>query len=64
MRDKFKIINVQRKDNAFMAYKYYGLFVRMCITSLQSYLSQINTRQTSFEACFESKRKSRHSSAP
>ncbi|KAK2192842.1 hypothetical protein NP493_21g01035 [Ridgeia piscesae] len=31
-------------------YKYYGLFVRMYITSQQSYLSQINTRQTSFEA--------------
>ena len=40
-------------------YKYYGLFVRMYITSQQSYLSQINTRQTSFEAYFDSKRKSR-----
>ncbi|KAK2192341.1 hypothetical protein NP493_33g04019 [Ridgeia piscesae] len=29
-------------------YKYYGLFVRMYITYQQSYLSQINTRQTSF----------------
>ncbi|KAK2181443.1 hypothetical protein NP493_398g01010 [Ridgeia piscesae] len=45
-------------------YKYYGLFVRMYITSQQSYLSQINTRQTSFEACFDSKRKSRDCSAP
>ncbi|KAK2154460.1 hypothetical protein NP493_2183g00006 [Ridgeia piscesae] len=45
-------------------YKYYGLFVRMCITSQQSYLSQINTRQTCFEAHFDSKRKSRDSSAP
>ena len=42
-------------------YKYYGLFVRMYITSQQSYLSQINTRQTSFEAYFDSKRKSRDS---
>ena len=45
-------------------YEYYGLFVRMYITSQQSYLSQINTRQTSFEAYFDSKRKSRDSSAP
>ncbi|KAK2190764.1 hypothetical protein NP493_69g01033 [Ridgeia piscesae] len=30
----------------------------MYITSQQSYLLQINTRQTSFEAYFESKRKS------
>ena len=30
----------------------------MYITSQQSYLSQINTRQTSSEACFDSKRKS------
>ncbi|KAK2181886.1 hypothetical protein NP493_370g02021 [Ridgeia piscesae] len=45
-------------------YKYNGLFVRMYITSLQRYLSQINTRQTSFEACFDSKRKSRDCSAP
>ena len=34
-------------------YKYYRLFVRMYINSLESYLSQINTRQTSFEACFD-----------
>ncbi|KAK2187974.1 hypothetical protein NP493_148g04036 [Ridgeia piscesae] len=47
-----------------LRYKYYGLFVRMYITSQQSYLSQINTRQTSFEACFDSKRKSRDYSAP
>ncbi|KAK2163645.1 hypothetical protein NP493_1452g00000 [Ridgeia piscesae] len=45
-------------------YKYYGLFVKMYITSQRSYLSQINTRQTSFEAYFVSKRKSRDSSAP
>ena len=45
-------------------YKYYGLFVLMSVTSRQSYLSQINTRQTSFEACFQSKRKSRDYSAP
>ena len=32
---------------------------RMYITSQQSYMSQINTRQTSFEAYFDSKRKSR-----
>ncbi|KAK2187846.1 hypothetical protein NP493_153g09000 [Ridgeia piscesae] len=38
-------------------YEYYGLFVRMFITSQQSYLSHINTRQTSFEAYFDSKRK-------
>ena len=30
-------------------YNYYGLFIRMHVTSLQSYLSQINSRQTSFE---------------
>ena len=39
----------------YLWYKYYGLLVRMYITSLQSYLSQINTRQTSFEAYFDSK---------
>ena len=31
----------------------------MYITSQQSYLSQINVRQTSVEACFDSKRRSR-----
>ena len=36
----------------------------MYITSQRSYLSQINTRQTSFEAYFDSKRKSRDYSAP
>ena len=36
----------------------------MYITSQQSYLSQINTRQTIIEAYFDSKRKSRDSSAP
>ncbi|KAK2180848.1 hypothetical protein NP493_424g00021 [Ridgeia piscesae] len=41
-------------------YKYYGLFVRMNITSQQIYLSKFNTRQTSFEAYFDSTRKSRH----
>ena len=56
MRDKCKIIAVQRKDKAIMIY---GLFVRTYITAQQSYLSQTNTRQTSFEACFDSKRKSR-----
>ncbi|KAK2181682.1 hypothetical protein NP493_387g02000 [Ridgeia piscesae] len=45
-------------------YKYYELFVLMYITSQQSYLSQIKTRQTSFEAYFDSKRKSRDTSAP
>ena len=44
-------------------YKYYGLFVRTYKTSQQSYLSQINTRQISFEACFDSKRKSHDCSA-
>ncbi|KAK2185883.1 hypothetical protein NP493_219g00018 [Ridgeia piscesae] len=42
-------------------YKYYGLFVSMYITSQQSYVSQINTRETRFEAYFDSKRKSRDS---
>ena len=45
-------------------YKYYGLFVRIYITSLQSYLLQINTRQTSFEVCFDSKCKTGDCSAP
>ncbi|KAK2165743.1 hypothetical protein NP493_1351g01052 [Ridgeia piscesae] len=45
-------------------YKYYALFVRMYITSQQSYLSQIKMRQIRFEAYFASKRKSRDSSAP
>ena len=45
-------------------YKYYEMFFRMYITSQQNYLSQINSRQTSFEACFDSKRKSRGCSAP
>jgi len=45
-------------------HKYHGFFFNMNITSQRSYLSQINTRQTSFEACFDSKRKSRDSSAP
>ena len=44
--------------------KYYGLFVRMYITSQLIDLSQINTRQTSCEACFDSKRKSRNCRAP
>ena len=35
-------------------HKYYGLFVRMYITSQQIYLSQINTRQTRFETCLNS----------
>ncbi|KAK2178883.1 hypothetical protein NP493_525g02003 [Ridgeia piscesae] len=58
MRDMCKIINVQRKAK-HLWYKYYELFVGMYITSQQSYLSQINTRQTSFKAYFNSKRKSR-----
>ena len=45
-------------------YKYYGLFVRLYITSQQRYLLQINARQTSFEAWFDSKHKSRDCSAP
>ena len=45
-------------------YKYYGLFVRMYITSQQSYLSQINIREANFEACFDSKHKSRDCNAP
>ena len=45
-------------------HKYYGLFVRMYIIFQQSYLSQINTMQTSFEVYFDSKRKSRDCSAP
>ena len=63
MRDICKIINVQRKDKALW-YKYYRLLVRMYVTSQQSYLSQINTSQTRFEAYFDSKCKSRDSSAP
>ncbi|KAK2140243.1 hypothetical protein NP493_5888g00001 [Ridgeia piscesae] len=51
------------KTTKHLFYKYYGLFVRMYITSQQSYLSQINTRQTGFETCFDSKRKSRDCSA-
>ena len=35
----------------------------MYITYQQSYLTQINARQTSVEACFDSKRKSRDCSA-
>ena len=40
-------------------YKYCGMSVRMYIPSQQIYLSQINTRQTGFEARFNSKRKLR-----
>ena len=36
----------------------------MCIVYQQSYLSQINSRQTSFEEYSDTKRKSRDSSAP
>ena len=36
-------------------------YVSMYITTQQSYLSRINTRNTSFEAYFDSKRKSRSS---
>ena len=36
----------------------------MFMTSQQSYLSQINKKQTRFEAYFDSKRKSRDCSAP
>ncbi|KAK2159708.1 hypothetical protein NP493_1696g00011 [Ridgeia piscesae] len=54
-----------REKTKHLWYNYYGLFVRMYnITSQQSYLSQINKRQTSFEAYFVSNRKSRESSAP
>ena len=45
-------------------YKYYRFFVRMYISSQQSYFSQMNTRQTSFEAYFDSHGKARDSSAP
>jgi len=40
-------------------HKYHGLFLTMYIISQRSYLSQINMRQTSFEAYFDSRRKSR-----
>ena len=63
MRNKCKHINVQRKDN-HLWHRYHGLFVRMYITFHQSYLSQIITRQTSFEAYLDSKRKSCDCSAP
>ncbi|KAK2191917.1 hypothetical protein NP493_42g03035 [Ridgeia piscesae] len=53
-----------REKTKHLWYKYCGLFVRMYITSQQSYLSHINTRQTSFETYFDSKRKSRDSNAP
>ena len=45
-------------------HKYYRLFVMVYITSQQKYLSQINTRQTSFEAYLDRKRKWRHCCAP
>ena len=45
-------------------YKYDGLLVSMYIISLQCYLSQIYMRKTSFEACFDSKRKSCDCSVP
>ncbi|KAK2173328.1 hypothetical protein NP493_884g04000 [Ridgeia piscesae] len=41
MRDKCKI----SERTKHLWYKYYGVFVRIYITSQQSYLSQINTRQ-------------------
>ena len=44
----------------YLWYKYYVLFVSF----QQSYLSQINTRQTSFEVHFDSMHKSRDCSAP
>ncbi|KAK2179703.1 hypothetical protein NP493_477g04062 [Ridgeia piscesae] len=47
-----------------LLYECYGLFVRTYITSQQSYLSQINTRLTCFEARFDRKHKSRDCSAP
>ncbi|KAK2180526.1 hypothetical protein NP493_439g01005 [Ridgeia piscesae] len=50
-----KIINVQQMTK-HLWYTYYGLVVRMYITSQQSYSSQINMRQTSFEPYFESRR--------
>ena len=57
--DKCKIISVQRSEK-HLWYKYHGLFVRTYRTFQQSYLSQTNTKQTGFEACFDSKRKSRN----
>ncbi|KAK2169701.1 hypothetical protein NP493_1178g00037 [Ridgeia piscesae] len=45
-------------------YKYHWLFVRVYITSQQSYLSQVNMRQTSFDACFDSRCKQRDCSGP
>ena len=49
MRDKCKIINVQRNTKHFW-YKYQRLFIRTYITFQQRYLSHINTRQISVEA--------------
>ena len=62
MRDKCILINVQRNDKVFIVY----LLPADCydyITSQQRFFSQINTRQTCFEAYFDSKRKSRDCSA-
>ena len=53
-----------RKRTMHLWNKYYGLFVMTYITSQQSHLSQISMRQTSFEACFERKHKSRDCCAP
>ena len=58
MRDKCKVINVQQ-NLKHLCYKNHGLFVRTYITFQQSYLSQIKMRQTSFEECFDSNRRSR-----
>ena len=52
------------KGQSIYGIQYYGLFVRMYITFQKSYLPQSNTTQMSFEVYFDSKRKSRHSSAP
>ena len=59
MRDECKTINVQRNDKACMVQILRAVRHDLYITPKQSYLSHINTRQTSFEACVDSKRKSR-----
>ncbi|KAK2173928.1 hypothetical protein NP493_842g01057 [Ridgeia piscesae] len=51
MRDNINVKSLMCTEKTkHLWYKYYGLFVRMYITYLQSYLSQINTKQASFEA--------------
>ena len=58
MRNKCKIINVHEQTQ-YLWHTYHVLLVRMYINSQQSYLSQIDTRQTSVEAYFDSNSKSR-----